>query len=258
MSENTNQGSGGRELEGKVAIITGAARNIGRATAIELGRAGARVVVNTLQSIDEANETKAGVEAAGGEAMVIQADITQPDAVSKLVDDTIKAWGRVDCLVHNAAVRLHAPLPDISYEEWRRIIAIILDGAFLCTKAVTPHMAKQGGGSIVLLGGLTAHCGAEERAHVTAAKAGLVGFAKGLAHELGPKGITINVVAPGLIDTTRGTTSAAPRHHEHLAPVINRVGQPSDVAAMIRHLCGPNGQYITGQTYHVNGGAYMQ
>lgn len=252
MSENS-----GRELEGKVAIITGAARNIGRATAIALGAAGARVLVNTKTSLDEAEETRAATEAAGGEAMVVQADITKPGDVRKMVDEAVAAWGTVDCLIHNAAVRLHSPLPDIGYEEWRELIAIILDGAFLCTKAVVPYMKERGSGAIVLLGGLTAHCGAAERAHVTAGKAGLVGFAKGLAHELGPDGITINVVAPGLIDTTRGTTSAAPRHHEHLAPVINRVGQPDDIAAMIRHLCGPHGRYITGQTYHVNGGAYM-
>ncbi|HEX9810308.1 MAG TPA: SDR family oxidoreductase [Alphaproteobacteria bacterium] len=248
----------GRELDGKVAIITGAARNIGRATAVMLASGGARVVVNTKTSVDEANETRAAAEAAGGEAMVIQADIAKPEEVQRMVDETVKAWGTVDCLIHNAAVRRHSPLPDISYEEWRSIIAIILDGAFLCTKAVVPHMKAQGSGAIVLLGGLTAHCGAEERAHVTAGKAGLVGFAKGLAHELGPHGITINVVAPGLIDTTRGTASAPVRHHEHLAPVVNRVGKPEDIAAMIRHLCGPHGRYVTGQTYHVNGGAYMQ
>jgi 3-oxoacyl-[acyl-carrier protein] reductase len=253
MSENP-----GRELEGKVAIITGAARNIGRATAVMLASAGARVVVNTRSSMDEANETRDAAEAAGGDAMVIRADITRPEDVQAMVDTTVKAWGTVDCLIHNAAVRLQSPLTEISYEQWRSILAIILDGAFLCTKAVVPYMKKQGSGAIVLLGGLTAHCGAEERAHVTAGKAGLVGFAKGLAHELGPNGITINVVAPGLIDTTRGTASAVPRHHEHLAPVINRVGRPDDIAAMIRHLCGPGGRYITGQTYHVNGGAYMQ
>lgn len=249
--------SDNRELDGKVAVITGAARNIGRATAVALAGAGARVLINTLASVDEADETRAACEKAGGEAMVFKGDVTQPGDVKKMVEAAARAWGTVDILVHNAAVRLHSPLPDITYDEWRRLIAIILDGAFLCTQAVVPHMKKNGSGAIVLLGGLTAHCGAEERAHVTAAKSGLVGFAKGLAHELGPDGITINVVAPGLIDTTRGTTSAAPRHHEHLAPVINRVGKPSDIAAMIRHLVGPNGCYITGQTYHVNGGAYM-
>jgi 3-oxoacyl-[acyl-carrier protein] reductase len=248
----------GRELEGKVAIITGAARNIGRATAVMLASAGARVVINTRSSMDEAEETRAAAEAAGGKAMVIRADITRPDDVQDMVDATVRAWGTVDCLIHNAAVRQQAPVTEMTYEQWRGILAIILDGAFLCTRAVVPHMKKQGGGTIVLLGGLTAHCGAEERAHVTTGKAGLVGFAKGLAHELGPDGITINVVAPGLIDTRRGTTSAVPRHHDHLAPVVNRVGRPDDIAAMIRHLCGPHGRYITGQTYHVNGGAYMQ
>jgi 3-oxoacyl-[acyl-carrier protein] reductase len=248
----------GRELEGKVAIITGAARNIGRATAVMLASAGARVVINTRSSMDEAEEAQAAAEAAGGEAMVVRADITRPDDVQAMVDTTVDAWGTVDCLIHNAAVRQQSPVTEITYEQWRGILAIILDGAFLCTRAVVPHMKNQGGGAIVLLGGLTAHCGAEERVHVTAGKAGLVGFAKGLAHELGPDGITINVVAPGLIDTRRGTDSAAPRHHDHLAPVINRVGRPDDIAAMIRHLCGPHGRYITGQTYHVNGGAYMQ
>ena len=249
--------SDNRELEGKVAIITGAARNIGRTTAVELAGAGAKVLINTLASVDEAEETKALAEQAGGEAMVIKGDITKPEEVRTMVEAAVDAWGTVDIMIHNAAVRLRAPLADITFEDWHRLISIVLDGAFLCTQAVVPYMKKQGCGAIVLLGGLTAHCGAEERVHVTTAKAGLVGFAKGLAHELGPDGITLNVVAPGLIDTTRGTTSAAPHHHQHLSPVINRVGQPSDIAAMIRHLVGPNGRYITGQTYHVNGGAYM-
>jgi 3-oxoacyl-[acyl-carrier protein] reductase len=246
-----------RELEGKVAIITGAARNIGRATARALAEGGARVTINTKTSMDEANEGKSLIEEAGGEAMVVQGDITKPDDVQRLVDETVAAWGRADILVNNAAVRLHSPIREMSFEEWHQILAIILDGAFLCTKAILPHMEKQGAGVIISMGGLTAHIGAEERANVTTGKAGLVGFTKGLAHELAPSNITVNCVVPGMIDTTRGTTSAVAHHHSHLNPLVEYRGQPEDVAAMIRLLCGPHGRYITGQTIHVNGGAYL-
>ncbi len=246
-----------QELEGQVAIITGAARNIGRAMALDLAAGGARVVINAMTSMDAAGGVKQEIIDGGGEAIVIQGDITKPDDVARIVDGAMEAFGRVDILVNNAAVRLRAGITELSFEDWRRVVSIILDGAFLCTKAVVPHMVKQGSGTIISMGGLTAHAGAEERVHVTTAKAGIVGFTKGMAAELAPKGITVNCVVPGLIDTTRGTPTSVAHHHQNLNPLVGRLGKTSEVSAMVRHLCGPESRYITGQTIHVNGGAYL-
>ncbi len=246
-----------RELEGQVAIVTGAARNIGRAVAMDLVDAGAKVAINVHTSVEAANEVKAEIEGLGGEAMVIQADVTDPDAVARMVGAVAERWGRIDILVNNAAIRLRAAITDISIEDWHRVTATILDGAFLCAKAVVPHMLRQGGGTIVSMGGLTAHRGAAERVHVTTAKAGLVGFTKGLATELGSQGITVNCVVPGLIDTARGAEAQVPRDHEAMQTLLGRMGRVEEVAAMVRHLCGPQSRFITGQTIHVTGGAYL-
>ena len=245
------------ELAGQVAIITGAARNIGKAIALDLVDAGAKVAINVKTSLDAAEEAKAEIEALGGAAMVIQADITDPDQVAAMVGQVVDRWGRVDILVNNAAIRLRTAITEMSLEEWHQVTAIILDGAFLCAKAVIPHMRKQGGGTIISMGGLTAHMGASERVHVTTAKSGLVGFTKGLATELGGDGITVNCVVPGLIDTVRGATSEVAQDHARMRPLVGRKGRVEEVAAMVRHLCGPQSRYITGQTIHLTGGAYL-
>ncbi len=250
----------GRELAGKVAIVTGAARNIGRAMALAFAEGGAAVTVNTKSSIAEAEAVASEIEAAGGQALVHAADVTDPEAVGGMVSETVAKFGRVDILVNNAAVRREAPFLDISLEDWREILAIILDGAFLCAKACVPHMIEQGAGTIINIGGLTGHAGATKRAHVIAAKAGVAGMTKALAHDLAEHGITANCVVPGMIETVRGTPSAVdivPAHRKTRAPLVGRLGRPEDVAAMVRHLCGPQGRYITGQTIHVNGGIYL-
>lgn len=246
-----------RELEGQVAIVTGAALNIGRAVALDLADAGAKVAINVNTSLDAGNQAKAEIEALGGEAMVIQADVTDPAAVERMADAVAGEWGRIDILVNNAAIRLRSAITDITLEEWHRVTAIILDGAFLCARDVIPHMRRQGAGTIISMGGLTAHRGASERVHVTTAKAGLVGFTKGLATELGPEGITVNCVVPGLIDTVRSEEAQVSQDHEAMQTLLGRKGRVEEVAAMVRHLCGPDSRYITGQTIHVTGGAYL-
>lgn len=245
------------ELEGQVAIVTGAARNIGKAIALDLVDAGAKVAINVNTSVDAAQETKAEIEALGGEAMVVQADITDPGAVTGMVEQVVGQWGRVDILVNNAAIRLRTAITDMSLDQWHQVTAIILDGAFLCSKAVIPHMRTQGGGTIISMGGLTAHMGASQRLHVTTAKAGLVGFTKGLATELGGEGITVNCVVPGLIDTVRGAQAEVSEDHSRMQTLVGRKGRVEEVSAMVRHLCGPHSRYITGQTIHVTGGAYL-
>jgi 3-oxoacyl-[acyl-carrier protein] reductase len=245
----------GTELAGKVALVTGGARNIGRAIARSLAAGGASVMVNAKTSKAMAEET---VKMIGASADVFIADVTNPAEVKKLVDATVKRFGRLDILVNNAAVRHENAFSSISYEEWRSVLSIILDGAFLCTQACVPHMEKAGGGTVINIGGLTGHRGATGRAHVIAAKSGLAGFTKALALDLAPQHITVNCVVPGTIDSQRGLPGVPERPaHRAAPPPVGRRGEPEEIAAMVRMLCGPDARYITGQSIHVNGGGYM-
>jgi 3-oxoacyl-[acyl-carrier protein] reductase len=246
------------ELDGKVALVTGGAQNIGRAICLELAAGGARVLVNTRRSLETAQQTVDQIKQAGGEAMVVQADITDPAAVARMVEQGIAAYGGIDLLVNNAAIRKEAPLTEVTFEDWAEVTRIMLDGAFLCTKACVPHMRSRGGGSIVTIGGMTGHSGAQQRVHVITAKAGLAGFTKAVALDVAEFGITANCVVPGLIGTTRGPTSPANPHHHASRPMpLGRRGTPQEVASLVRYLCGPQARYVTGQSWHLNGGSYM-
>ena len=246
------------ELDGKVALVTGGAQNIGRAICLELAAAGARILVNTRRSADIAQQTVELVLQAGGAAMVAQADITDPTAVERMVAQCVAAYGGIDILVNNAAVRKEAPLTEVSFEDWKEVLGIMLDGAFLCTKACVPHMRARGGGSIVTIGGMTGHSGAKERVHVVTGKAGLAGFTKAVALDVAEYGITANCVVPGLIGTARGSHSPTnPNHHASRSMPLGRRGTAQEVAALVRYLCGPQARYVTGQSWHVNGGSFM-
>jgi len=245
----------GKELAGKVALVTGGARNIGRAIARALAAGGASVMVNARTSKAMADET---VKMIGASAAVHIADVTNPAEVKALVDATVRRFGRLDILVNNAAVRAETPFEQITFDDWRKIISVVLDGAFICTQACIPHMAKAGGGTVINIGGLTGHRGASGRAHVIAAKSGLAGMTKALALDLAPKQITVNCVVPGTIDSQRGLPGVPDRPaHRAAPPPIGRRGEPEEVAAMVRMLCGPDARYVTGQAIHVNGGGYM-
>jgi 3-oxoacyl-[acyl-carrier protein] reductase len=248
----------GAELAGKVALVTGGARNIGRAICRSLAAGGAAVMVNARTSRAQAEETVAMIEQSGGKAAVHIADVTDAAQVQALVEATVKRFGRLDVLVNNAAVRAETPFESIALDEWRRVLASILDAAFLCSQACLPHLAKSGAGAIVHIGGLTGHRGASGRAHVIAAKAGLAGLTKAMALDLAPNGITVNCVVPGTIESQRGLPGVPERPaHRTTPPPIGRRGDPQEVAAMVRMLCGPDARYITGQSIHVNGGGYM-
>jgi 3-oxoacyl-[acyl-carrier protein] reductase len=251
--------SGRGELVGAVAIVTGSGRNIGRAIAMELAAAGAAVVVNTRRSRDEVKAVVAEIRNAGGRASLHVGDISQPDEAASLVSTAIRDFSRLDILVNNASVRRETDFEQLEYAEWREIVGITLDGAYLCARAALPHLIASTRGTIVNIGGLTGHTGASRRAHVVAAKAGLVGLTRALAHDLAPHGITVNCVSPGLIDTVRDgrSTSAAPTHHAIHVPLTGRRGRPQEIAATVRFLCSPDARYITGQTIHVNGGSFM-
>ena len=248
----------GRELAGKVAIVTGGARNIGRAISRSLAAGGAKVMINANTSRDDAEQTLAMISAAGGEAAITYADITDPDAVAAMVAATVKRFSRLDILVNNAAVRMEARFADIKLADWRQVMRTILDGTFLCSQAVLPHLVRAGGGTIINIGGQSGHKGAQERVHVIAAKAGLAGMTKAMAIDLAGDGITVNCVVPGSIDTVRGLPGAPNRSEERKAiPPIGRRGEPEELAAMVRMLCGPEARFVTGQAIHVNGGGYL-
>jgi len=244
-----------RELEGRVALVTGAARNIGRTMALDFARAGAAVVVNARSSQAEANAVVKDIVAAGGKAEAVMANVTDPDDVDALVRSTVEQFGRIDILVNSAAIRRETSFANLSFAEWREVLSTILDGAFLTSHAALPHLKKSDQGAIVNIGGLSAHTGAAGRAHVIAAKAGLAGFTRALAHDLAGDGITVNCVSPGMIDTVRD--GAEPSHHAGKLPPVGRRGTPQEVASLVRYLCGPAARYITGQTVHVNGGVFM-
>ena len=247
-----------RQLEGRVALVTGAVRRIGRAIALALAGEGAAVVINTRRSSAEAEALAAEIAAGGGQALVQLADVTDEVAVQAMVEATLARFGRIDILVNNAADRRQAPLTEISLAEWRHITGIIVDGAFLCARACLPPMLAGGGGTIVNIGGVSAHIGAHHRAHVITAKAALVGLTKAIAVEFADRGVTANCVVPGKIGGRRSRTAgASPPMGGGAAPLVGREGTPEDVAAVVRQLCLPAGRYITGQTLHVSGGMYL-
>ena len=244
------------ELKGQVAIVTGSARNIGRSIAERIAAAaGAAVVINARQSQAEAELVASEIVARGGRAIAVVADVTKQDSVEDLIGAAITSFGRLDILVNNAALRMDAPIEEIAFNQWRAVLASILDAAFLCSQAALPHLKQNGLGTIVNIGGVAGHTGVSHRVHVAAAKAGLAGLTRALAAEVAAFGITVNCIAPGRIETTR--TGALPAHFLERPVPLGRGGRMEEIAAMVLHLASKNGRYITGQVIHVNGGWHM-
>jgi 3-oxoacyl-[acyl-carrier protein] reductase len=250
-------GMSNNELNGKVAIVTGAGRNIGRAIALALAQDGASVLINARSNRAEAEAVAREVEALGQKAQVHIGDVADVAAVQAMADAAMKHFGRIDILVNNAALRQEKPFAEMSYAEWREIMDVTLDGTFHCVKACLPALRESGAGSIVNIGGLSAHSSAKDRAHVITAKAGIVGFTRALAYDLADDGITVNCVVPGLIGTPRPKDRPEPSHHRTHHTVTGERGKPEDIAAVVRFLCGPGARYMTGQAIHSNGGAYL-
>lgn len=249
--------STGMTLKGQVALLTGAVRRNGRAMALALAQQGANIVINARSSREEAEAVASEVAALGVEAMVQLADITDESAVRDMFDAVMERFGRVDILVNNAANRKQTPFLEMSFAEWKEFTSIVLDGAFLCSRAALPHMVAQGSGRIVNIGGISNHVGTPNRAHVVAAKAGLVGLTRALAAEFAKQGVTVNCVAPGLIGGER-PASAGPLPPGSVDRVlVGREGTFDEVASMVLMLCMPSSAFVTGQTIHVNGGMYF-
>jgi 3-oxoacyl-[acyl-carrier protein] reductase len=243
------------ELKGRVAVITGAGRSIGRSMAIELAEAGCNVVVNVRSNRAEGEEVVREIEKRGARGLVALADVVDAEAVNAMAESALKTFGRIDYLVNNAALRGEKHIGDMSFEEWRRITSVILDGAFHCVKACLPAIKKSDAGSIVNIGGLTGAMGAPDRAHVVTAKAGIAGFSRALAMELAPHKITVNTVVPSML-ARPGKPDEIPEHPVY-KPLLGRAGWPDDIAPLIRLLLGPGGRYITGQIINISGGTYF-
>lgn len=243
------------KLEGKVALVTGSGRNIGRATVLKLAAEGASVVVNSRANHQEADAVAEEARALGVKALSVVADVADRKAVEGMLARAMSEFGRVDILINNAAIRPHKPFTELTLEDWEEVRGVVLDGAFYCTRGVIESMVKNGYGRILFFTGEGAFQGAAQRGHVSAAKMGLVGLARSLANEFAPKNIRVNVVCPGSIDTSRVNPQwYAGRPPDSKGIPLGRQGTVDEIAATCLFLVSDDGGFITGQTIHVNGG----
>jgi 3-oxoacyl-[acyl-carrier protein] reductase len=242
-------------LQDRVAIVTGGSRGIGRAIALALAEQGARVVVNYHASATAAEEVASQIRERGGAALAVQADVSRAGEADRLVQAALDAYGTVDILVANAGIARDALFLRMSEEDWDAVLDTNLKGAFFCAKAVQRTFLKRRAGRIVLTGSVVGLAGNIGQANYAAAKAGLIGFGRTLAKELGPRGITVNIVAPGFIETdmTAGLAPEVIAHARDRIP-LGRLGHAEDVAALVAYLCTDAAAYITGQVIGVDGG----
>ena len=244
------------KLDGKVALVTGSGRNIGRATILKMAAEGANVVVNARSNQAEADAVAEEARAMGVKAMAILADVSNKEQVDSMVSTAMAEFGKIDILVNNAAIRPHKPFLEVTLEDWEYVRGVVLDGAFYTTSAIMPSMVKNEYGRIIFFTGDGAFQGPPERAHVSAAKMGLVGMCRSLASEFAPKNIRVNVVSPGSIDTSREHPEwypdARPPDASHIP--MQRQGKVDEIASTVMFLISDEGGFITGQSIHANGG----
>ena len=244
-------------LDGKVAIVTGSSRGIGKAAALALAEQGGKVVVNYARSSDAAEAVVKQIEGMGGVAIALQANVSKADEVDALIKATMDKFGRIDVLVNNAGITRDTLLLRMKPEDWQAVIDLNLTGVFLCTRAVSKIMLKQRSGRIINISSVAGLMGNPGQANYSAAKAGVIGFTKTIAKELAPRGVTANVVAPGFIETDM--TGDLKNTEEILKYIpLGRYGQPEEVAGLIRFLASdPAAAYITGQVMNMDGGMVM-
>lgn len=247
-------------LAGQVALITGASRNpgLGFAIARTLGGQGASLMLTGGRNETVLHANVEDLQRQGMNVAGMTADLTEFTQVQSLVEQTVKAFERIDILVHCAGGRGAAPIVDMTPALWQSIVRVNLDGAFYLTKAVAPHMMRAKYGRIIFMAGISGQTGDANRAHVVASKGGIMSFVKGAASELGPHGITVNAVSPGIIDTPRSDGSGIARRMERVehAP-LRRLGSGADIANTCAFLVSDQAAFITGQTISVNGGSHM-
>lgn len=245
-------------LNGKVALVTGASRGIGRAIAIELAQMGAKVAVNFSGSEAKANEVVDEIKGLGQEAIAIQADVANAESVSNMVKEVVETFGSLDILVNNAGITRDNLLMRMKEDEWDAVINTNLKGVFLCTKAVTRQMMKQRNGKIINIASIVGVSGNAGQANYVAAKAGVIGLTKTTAKELAPRNINVNAIAPGFITTDMTDELPHEVKEEMLKQIpLARFGEPSDIAKVVSFLASDNSKYMTGQTLHVDGGMVM-
>ena len=243
-------------LHDQVAIVTGASRGIGRAITLQLASQGAKVVVNYANSSAAADQLVAKITAKGGDAITLQADVSQSDQVDTLINTTLEKFKRIDILVNNAGITRDTLLLRMKLEEWQAVIDLNLTGVFLCTKAVSKTMLRQRSGRIINISSVAGQMGNPGQANYSAAKAGVIGFTKTVAKELASRGITVNAVAPGFITTDMTSNIAAEGILQYIP--LGRFGEPEDIAGMVSFLAAdPAAAYITGQVFNVDGGMVM-
>ena len=244
------------KLDGKVALVTGSGRNIGRATVLKLAGEGAHVVVNARSNQAEADAVVSEARGLGVKALAVIADVARKDQVEAMAARALSEFGRVDILINNAAIRPHKPFTELTVEDWEAVRGVVLDGALYLTRAVIPSMVENRYGRILFFTGDGAFAGGGGRAHISAAKMALVGLARSLASEFAAQNIRVNVVSPGSIDTARANPEWYHGRPPSAAGIpLGRQGRVEEIAATCLFLVSEDGGFITGQTIHVNGGA---
>lgn len=245
-------------LEGKVAVVTGGGRGIGQAVSLRLASLGAKVIVNYVNRPEAALDTVAQIEAAGGKARALQFDVAECSAVQEIMAQIASDEGRLDILVNNAGITRDGLLMKMKEDDWDAVLDTNLKGAFSCIKAVSRVMMKQRSGRIVNISSVIGYAGNAGQVNYASAKAGLIGLTKSVAREFAPRGVTVNAVAPGYIETEMTEGLAEELTAKIMAQIpLSRLGKPGDVAAAVAYLVSDEAAYVTGQCLHVNGGMYM-
>jgi 3-oxoacyl-[acyl-carrier protein] reductase len=239
------------------AVVTGASRGLGRATAIKLAQCGCDVIANYEKNEEGAREVLEQIRELGREVHAVQADVADEKAVSELYNEAMDAFGKIDILVNNAGIHQHLKSWELSKDDWERVIAVNLTGAFLCSKAFEVQMKERHSGKIVNISSVIGYMGTDHEVHYAASKSGLLGLTKSLALELAPYNINVNAVAPGYIKTDMTKFNSPEEEAKYLATIpLGMLGEPEDIANTVAFLCSEEASYITGEVIHVNGGLY--